>query len=385
VIQLAKFLNKQPAYISAVTLCAVLVGIGAALAEPRALGVSAPLSGGGAGWGNDFKNVLTFANEKLAPGQYKLLFEDDRCENKSAVSVAQKLSSVDKVKEVFIFCGQVAMATAKIYRGAGITMMAPLATPSRISELGVFRTGLNDALASKELASYIARNHKSVFVLTEDDDYAVAFQNDFLKAAKELSLNSSHETYLPKEIDFRPLLLRLKAARVEALFLNTQAEHALATLVKQLSELRFFPRLYGAYLPGSAGFLELGGKFAEGLIFVDFPAAEEFLTPYGKELYSEFVARFGPLKGWSFTFPAAFEGFRSIHLGLQSGGDLKEYLHEAKFEGVFGPYMFDKNGDVVGPKHALRVIHGGVAEALISAENTGITNGASGGKAAKNI
>lgn len=368
-IQLAKFLNKLTVYISAVILCVVLVGIGTALAEPRALGVSAPLSGGGAGWGNDFKNVLTFANEKLAPGQYKLIFEDDRCENKSALSVAQKLSSVDKVKEVFIFCGQVAMATARIYRGAGITMMAPLATPSRISELGVFRTGLNDALASKELASYIARNHKSVSVLTEEDDYAVAFQNDFLKAAKELSLNASYETYLPQEIDFRPLLLRLKSARVEALFLNTQAEQALATLVKQLNELQFFPRLYGAYLPGSSGFLKLGGKFAEGLVFVDFPTAEEFLTPDGKALYSEYVTRFGPLRGWSFTFPAAFEGFRVIHLGLKNGGGLEQFLQEGKFEGVFGPYTFNKNGDVIGPKHVLRVIHGGVAEQLVSGDN----------------
>jgi ABC-type branched-subunit amino acid transport system substrate-binding protein len=384
-IKLAKVLNKQPSHIIANTLCAVLVGIGTALAEPRALGVSAPLSGGGAGWGNDFKNVLTFANEKLAAGQYKLVFEDDRCENKSALSVAQKFSSVDKVKEVFIFCGQVAMATAKKYRGAGITMMAPLSTPSRISELGVFRTGLNDALASKELANYITRNHKSVFILTEEDDYAVAFQNDFLKAARELSLNTSYETYLPQETDFRPLLLRLKAARVEALFLNTQAEQALGTLVKQLNELQFFPQLYGAYLPGSAGFLKLGGKFAEGLVFVDFPAAQEFLTPDGKALYSEFIARFGPLKGWSFTFPAAFEGFRAIHLGLQNGGDLEQYLHEAKFDGVFGPYTFDNNGDVIGPKHVLRVIHGGMAKALIIEENKGIAIGASGGKVKKSI
>ena len=362
--QLADFFRGRSLRMTAMVLSLLLVSAPTAFADPRVLGVSAPLSGGGAGWGNDFKNVLTFAQEKLAPGQYTLIFEDDRCENKSALSVARKFSRVDKVKEVFIFCGQVAMATAKVYRDAGVTMMAPLATPSRISELGVFRTGLSDALATRKIARHIASKHRSIAVISEEDDYALAFQDDFLEAAKDLSLDSSHETYLPQETDFRPLLLRLKAANSEALFLNTQAEQALATLVKQLHDLRYYPRLYGAYLPGSAGFLKLGGKLAEGLVFVDFPAAEEFLTPEGKALYAEYIARFGPLNGWSFTFPAAFEGFRAIHLGLRSGGELERSLRETKFDGIFGSYTFDKNGDVVGPKHVLRVIRNGVAEAL---------------------
>ena len=341
-----------------------VVGASVAFADSHALGVSAPLSGGGAGWGNDFKNVLTFASDKLAPGQYTLVFEDDRCENKSALSVARKFTHFNKVKQVFIFCGQAAMATAHVYRSSGVTVMTPLATPSRISEFGVFRTGLSDALAARKLAKYIARRHTAISVMTEEDDYAAAFQNDFLVAAKEHSLITATESYLPQETNFRPLLLRLKAAHVDALFLNTQSEQSLVGLVKQLDELQFHPRLYGAYIPGSAGFLKLGGKFAEGLVLVDFPAADELLTNEGRALYAEYIARFGPLQGWSFTFPAAFEAFRAIHLALSSGKDVEQYLYQTQFNGVFGPYTFDRNGDAVGPKHVLRIIRNGTTEPL---------------------
>jgi branched-chain amino acid transport system substrate-binding protein len=345
----------------------ILVGT-SPVASCDTLGVSAPLSGGGAGWGNDFKNVLTFASDKLAPGRYKLVFEDDRCESKSAISVARKFSSFNRVKGVFVFCGQVAMVTAPVYRSSGVTVMAALATPSGISQLGIFRTALSDVFATRKLAKYIVTRHKSISIVTQEDDYAIAFQDDFLAAAKELALKTETKTYLPQETNFRPLLLRLKAERAEAIFLNTQSEQSLAALVKQLHEIQFYPRLYGAYLPGSAGFLKLGGKFAEGLVLVDFPTAEELLTSEGKELFAEYIARFGALQGWSFIFPAAFEGFRAIHLALASGGEVEQYLHQTKFNGVFGSYSFDKNGDVVGLKHVLRIIRNGATEPLVEVE-----------------
>lgn len=333
-------------------------------AEPHRLGLSAPLSGGGAGWGNDVKNVLIFANEKLAGGKYSFVFEDDRCDPKTSLSVARKLSSVDRIKEVFIVCGQATLATAKIYRDSGVVVMAPLATPSRISELGIFRTGLNDALAAGKLARYIADHHRSISVLTEENDYPVSFLNDFMHSSKELNLTVSNENYLPQQQDFRPQLLRLKAKKVTALFLNTQTEEALTTLVRQLKELAFSPKLYGAYLPGSARFLQIGGKLADGMVFVDFPGASDLLNTRGKELYAEYVSRFGPLQGWSFAFPATFEAFRAVHLAIESGEAPEQYLHKTSFDGLFGSYSFDKRGDLVGPQHVLRIIRDGKSEPL---------------------
>ena len=335
-----------------------------AFGAPRRLGLSAPLSGGGSGWGNDVKNVLTFANEKLTGGRYSFVFEDDRCDPRTSLTAARKLSSVDHIKEVFIVCGQATLAAAPAYRDSGVTVMAPLATPSRISELGVFRTALSDAAAAEKLARCIRARHSSVSVLTEDNDYSVSFLRDFVRSSGEIKLTVSNENYLPGQYDFRLPLLRLKTKGAAALFLNVQTEEALAALVRQLREIDYAPALYGAYLPGSAGFLQLAGAMAEGLVFVDFPGASELLTHEGKRLYEEYLARFGPLQGWSFAFPAAFEAFRAIHLAIESGEPTGQYLHHASFDGVFGAYRFDGRGDIVGPKHVVRVIRRGRAEPL---------------------
>ena len=333
-------------------------------AEPHTLGLSAPLSGDGAGWGNDVKNVLLFANEKIADGEYSFIFEDDLCNPKNALSVARKLTSINKIKEVFVVCGQATISSAKTYNESNVTVMSPLATPSRISKLGVFRTSLSDKFAAEKLAKFISSKHERIYAFTELNDYSVSFLNDFKESANSLNLKVSNQEYLPQQQDFRTQLVRLKKDGAKALFLNTQTEGALANLVKQLHEIDYSPDLYGAYLPGSAGFMKIAGQFAEGLTFVDYPGAIELLTKEGQSLYKEFLNRFGPIHGWSFAFPATYEAFRSIHLGIQSNKPIKEFLKTTTFNGIFGKYTFDDNGDIVGPHHVLRVIQNGKAVLL---------------------
>ncbi|MCB0334494.1 MAG: ABC transporter substrate-binding protein, partial [Bdellovibrionales bacterium] len=208
-------------------------------AEPLRLGLSAPLSGGGAAWGNDAKNVLEFANEKLANNTYKLIFEDDRCDPKTALTVARKLSSVDKVDVAFLVCGQATMAATKAYRQSEVSVVATLATPSSISGSGAWRTSLNDARASQKLSQVIANKTDAISVLTEENDYSVSFFKDFAEAAKKDELRVENEYYLSSQTDFRAQLLKLKNKGAKAVFLNTQTEEALANILKQMKLLNF--------------------------------------------------------------------------------------------------------------------------------------------------
>lgn len=359
-------MNKADVWFVTAALSLVLSGWAFCPAYGRAqqLGFEGPLTGAGAGWGNDIKNVLVFANEKLANGRYSVVFEDDNCNPKNSRSAAQKLISINRVKQAFVACGQAVMATAGIYKRAGVTVMAPFATPSRISNLGVFRTSPSDAYAAKRLAERIAARHKTVYVLSQIDDYTQEFLKDFLASAKESRLMVFNEDYLPDEKDFRPLLLKLKSKNIEALFLNTQSEQVLLAQVRQLQELAIAPRLYGAYLPGSQGFLKAAGALAEGIEFVDFPGAAELLSEEGQKLYAEYQTRFGPLQGWSFAFPATFEAFRAVHLALSSGQPVGDYLQHNSFDGIFGRYSFDEHGDIVGLQHVMRVVRKGQGEVL---------------------
>jgi branched-chain amino acid transport system substrate-binding protein len=203
------------------------------------LGLSAPLSGGGAAWGEDVRNILIFANAKIAGGKYRLIFEDDHCDSKHALTAAHKFAAVDHVAGAFIVCGQSTLATAEVYKKNKIPLIATLATPSRISTLGILRTSLNDALAAKLLARQVAGSFREVFVLTEENDYSVSFAADFNSAAKEIGIGTSGENYLSEQQDFKPLLLRLKGKKVAAVFLNTQTEETLVNILRQLREISY--------------------------------------------------------------------------------------------------------------------------------------------------
>lgn len=334
----------------------------AARAETRTpLGLSAPLSGDATAWGNDLKNVLKFANEKIAGGKYSLVIEDDRCDPKTAVSIAHKLAKVSKVPAVFTVCGAVTLAAGPVYDKAGTVVMAPLATPSMISNLGerIFRASLSDAIAASALADAVRSAHTKVGILTEQNAYSEGFANDFRKRAGQIGLEVVSEDFQSGDTDLKGQLLRLQSRAPDAIFINTNTERTFTAILKQMSVMQFVPTRYGAYMPGASSFLAAAGAMAEGIIFVDLPKAEELLNEEGRKLYQEYLSRYGALQGWTFIFPAGFEAFRSIHQAITSGKPINEYLHSTEFSGIFGMYSFDKSGDIRGLRHSIRVIKGG--------------------------
>jgi branched-chain amino acid transport system substrate-binding protein len=334
-----------------------------ATAGPLTLGVSLPLSGNGAGWGVDVRNTLTFANEKLGDGSVRLIFEDDRCEPKGAVTAAQKLTAIDKVNQVYVMCGQSVLAAAPIYQRAGVTVLT-MGTPSKLSRLGVFRMSLSDAVGAAFLVHAIKERYRAITVLTEEADYPTELWRDFEIAADSIGLKTQNELFQPQQYDFRSLLLRIKQSGSDVLFLNTQSEQSLTALLKQLRELGMSPTLYAAYIPGSAGFLASAGPLADGIIFLDFPGAAELLNEEGQRMYGEYQSKFGPIKGWSFTFPGVFEAFRLVRDSSSSGVTLADYLRSGTFQGIFGAYSFDMRGDLKGPRHVLRTIRNRAIEVL---------------------
>ena len=329
--------------------------------DPTRIGVSAPLTGPAAAWGNDLRNVLAYANETLAHGKFSFVFEDDQCDPKLAVTVAKKLSAIDKVQAVFTVCGAVTLVVGPMYQQAHITVMAPLATPSRISGLGeyIFRTGLSDRFAAEKLGDYLASKHKKIGILTEQNEYSVGFFKDLSSHVNKLGLTVVPEEFQSVDQDFKGQLLRLKSQGIDGLVVNTNVERPFASILKQMKQLKIELPIYGAYLPGSEAFLSLAGPLAEGIVFVDFPSANELLNSDGQKLYQEFIKRYGPLQSWSYAFPATFEAFRSMQQAIDSGQPLKDYLRTSKFAGVFGSYSFNEQGDIVGPVHSLRRINDG--------------------------
>ena len=99
------------------------------LAEPLKIGVSVPLTGSAATLGTDIKNALTFANERYGNHEYELVFEDDKCSGKEAVTIAQKFVQIDKIHFVLGFpCSGALLSAAPVYEQNRVVVIAAAAS-----------------------------------------------------------------------------------------------------------------------------------------------------------------------------------------------------------------------------------------------------------------
>ena len=325
------------------------------------IGVVVPLSGGVAAWGNDVRNVLLFANKQLTNNSISLIFEDDVCLGKNAVTAAQKLTSVDHVDAAMVACTESMLSSAPIFEKAKTLVITPVASAGAVASAGdyIFRTWPGDAAAAKLLFDHIAAKGQPLAMLTEERGYSEELAKSFLSAAAGSSLAVINESFSSDTTDFRSLLTKLRAAGSEALLINTNTDRAFVNILKQAKDLGWTPAVYGAYMPGNAAFIDLAGALAEGVIYVDAPSADSTLGVDGKTLYQEFVHEYGSPHSSSFIFGSTYEAFKRIIELPKDRSEWRSFLYTGKFTGIFGEYSFDVNGDIEGVAHVLKVIRDG--------------------------
>jgi len=318
------------------------------------IGVPTALSGSAAAFGNDIKNALTLMNEKHGNGKYDLIFEDEQCDNRVAVSVAQKLINIDKIKYALGFpCNSTLLATASIYSRARVLVVTSSATSGDVENIGkgIFRLFPSDVAGADLLFKYMAARHKRIGILTELNQYPVMMERRVRKANEQAGrpIEFSSEEFINGNSDFRTLLLRLTKGNIDGLFINANTDDSFISVVKQIRASKFGGALYAVYLPASDTARKALGSALNGFVFSNLPLADELVTESGKELLSDFRKRFGEPQSGFPVVPISFEAFRIFDLALSSGKEPVEFLASTKFTGGFVPsFHFDEHGAVQG-------------------------------------
>lgn len=327
------------------------------------LGVSSELTGGASAYGLDIQDMITFANEKLANNKYQLDFQDDKCDPKSAVDVAKYFTELKRPLAVIGYgCSGPMLSAGPILEKASLLTMVIFASSPRISSAGkfIFRSMPNDKDSGEMLANWILKQGKrKVGVLSAETDYCQEIKEIFSKTLEKGSVKVSEEDYLTTEVDFKPYLLKLKRAGVDSIFLNGQTEGSVEIMLKNLATLQWRPQIYCAYFPSSRALLAKTAPELEGTEFVDLPNVEDVINEEGKKLYKEYTARFGSPRSVPATFVTVFEGFRALHLALESKNNPREFLLKTKFKGIFGEYSFNSQGQITGLSFAMKKIKNG--------------------------
>jgi branched-chain amino acid transport system substrate-binding protein len=321
--------------LSAILLLCIFISTGSAEDRIR-IGISTPLSGDAATYGTDIRNVFEYANKILTNDRYELIFEDDRCDGKTAVSVAHKLVSLHKVRYALgVVCSGALAAAAPIYDKAGVIVITPTANLDSISSAGknTFTTIPSNTKAMKPLSKYLCSHHSRIGVLSEPTDMAQQMATSFYKNCSHIGSKVFLEDFQPKDHDIRSQISRMSQRGIEAIFVNSQTEATFISILRQVRVLDRVIPIYGALFPGTFEFREKAGPLAEGIRYVDLPDIESALTPKAGAEYRQFILKYGQMKSIRFLYAIAFEAFRSLHLAIQSKKPASEYLRTALSKG----------------------------------------------------
>ena len=299
---------------------------------------------------------------------FKLIYEDGQGNSLKAVNSANKLITQDKVKYIVGgHCSPESVPITSIAEKYKVIMLAAITSTPKLTNAGdfVFRITALSTTGVELLFPFAQKEskEKKYAVLFEETDYAVPLAERFRDLAAE-SGNPPvfYESYLPNEVDFRSLLLKLKSSQADSLYLSIQSPDAAVVILQQLNDLNIDLKIYGNELAGHAvKFIKGSKKSAEGLVFAEplfdlqSPATSDFIKHYNKRFNTKEL----PYGIWT---AEAYDAVKVMAAAIQKCGSeteqVKKCLYQTEnFSGASGLITINSYGDGVRQYALKKVIN----------------------------
>ena len=222
------------------------------------IGHSGPLSGPNAFAGKDNENGVRLAIEELNTKKimvegktlkFELISEDDQCDARTGVSVAQKLVDSGVKFVMGPYCSGVAIPASRVYNDGG-AMVSTVGTNPKVTEGGyknLFRIIASDTQIGSNMAVYAAQvlKVKQVAVIDDRTAFGQGVADQFTKEARKQGLTVvGQEFTTDKSTDFLSILTSLKAKQPQAIFFGGYAPQA-APMARQMKQLGLTAKLLG--------------------------------------------------------------------------------------------------------------------------------------------
>ena len=340
------------------TVVVTLVSLGLVLAagDPIKVGVVLPLTGEQAKFGEIEKNSFVMGVEEINKSggingrPIDLMMEDDTGKPDVGRSAIEKLISQDKVIVVTGgYSSSVTYAVSAAAQQRKIPFLVTTGSADKITEQGwdyVFRIGPPVSEYPKALNSFLAEvvKPKTVAILYENTLFGQSGSKEFAQQCESAGIKVlMKEGYEAGAVDFKPLLIKVKAAKPDFVYMISYVMDA-ALLMRQSKELNFNPKLF---VGGGAGFTlpefaSNAGDAAECVFSADLWSPT---LPYtgAKEYFDNYLKRFNT--------PTEYHGaqaYSSIYVVADALKRAKELTPEGVREAltatdmmtVFGPVKF---------------------------------------------
>ena len=317
------------------------------------IGVILPLSGGAVTYGEQIKNGIDLALEKISESKINVIYEDSKCDPKESVSAYNKLVSIDGVKIIIgDFCSSSTLSMTPLAERDRVILITPSAAAVKISDEGdyIFRNHVIMNQKTGYLAKMASTKFKKVAIIYNSaNDVFVESTNIFRDMFISVDNNEvvSIESFKTGDTDFKTQLFKMKSKDPEAIYIGSIMSE-LALIVKQIKELDINVQILTDDGVLDPNFLEVTGNLSEGIIFGT--------TKFGKEFAPDF---------WSIYYdsfkkdPTIFsaQGYDTLNIlySIISNkcltGDplcIKDQLYKIKdYPGASGKTSFNEKGDAI--------------------------------------
>ncbi|BBE72791.1 branched-chain amino acid ABC transporter substrate-binding protein [Oharaeibacter diazotrophicus] len=338
--------------------------------------VVGPMTGQLAAIGDQFRNGAQAAVDAInAAGgvngdTLKLLVEDDQCDPKQAVSVANRL-----VGEGVLFvdghaCSGASIPASAVYAENGVVMMSPASSnPALTDEAAakgwttIMRLYTRDDAQGEFLGPWLAERYKDkkIFVLHDKSPYgqglATAVKDSFEKAGGK---TIGFEGINPGEKDYNALVIKLKDLAPDLVYFGGYHPEA-GLILRQAADQGFKLNLMMGDSIASPEFWAVAGPAGEGTMFT-FPADPQQRPEAAAAVEAIKAKGFQP-EGFTLFAYATIQAFAA---GIERAGTAADgtavaaALKDGKpVDTIIGPVTFDQKGDIVGAKYDINVWHDG--------------------------
>ncbi len=330
--------------------------------EPIKFGVSFPMSGDAASWGQNavagIKLALSEIDYNIDGRPVELVIEDDQCSSKG-VNAYTKLINVDKVTVIMgSACSAAAGPAVPIAQQNGVPVLLIASAPG-LTAIGdyIFRIYPSDAFQGKIAADFMLNKLRKdkvavVYVMNDwGEGLSRVFQDEFTRLGGEIVYSSGVNQ---QETDFRTELQKIKSSGAEAVYLPVYVNNGIA-ITKQMKESGFNLPVVGGDILTADDFVN--SPYSEGIMFSEARA----------DISEDFKTRIKAQPGYedievNVAAPYAYDMVKVYAEAIRQVGTdrkaIKDYMAKTTFtDGVTADKIsFDQQGDLERADFVFKVI-----------------------------
>jgi len=354
----------------ALSVAAMTLGLATAAQADIKIATVGPMTGPYASFGDQMRRGAQLAVKDLnAAGgvlgqQIKLSVEDDACDPKQAVAVANKLVSEGVILVAGHFCSGSSIPASNVYTEEGVLQISPASTNPKLTEEGgdnVFRVcGRDDQqgiVAGNLLADEFG--NKKIAILHDKTAYGKGLADETKKQLNKRGVKEAmYEAYTAQEKDYTALVSKMKAAGIDVFYVGGYHTEA-GLMIRQAHEQGYTPQLVSGDALVTDEFWKITGDAGEGTLMTFSPdprknaAAAPIVAKFRAQNYDPegyTLYTYGAIQAWAQAVEKA--GSTDLDAVIAS-------LRSNKFDTVLGNIGFDKKGDVTAPGYVWYIWHDG--------------------------